>query len=219
MVPFLSECFHLADPVPPEAMDRFWSGGWRHFGGTFFRYSILERESGPDIILPLRLDLSRFEPSKSQRRNLRKNADLTVSVGPAAISPEAEAMFERHKTRFVDNIPDSLELFLGPRPGDMPCRCLELRCHLQDELVAMSFLDVGACGTSSVYGMFEPAHSRRGLGIFTLLQEIEWSRRSGMIHYYPGYATRGPGFYDYKKQFRGLESLDWADGAWRPLPC
>jgi arginine-tRNA-protein transferase len=62
--------------------------------------------------------------------------------------------------------------------------------------------------------MFEPAHSARGLGIFTLLQELEWARSAGMRYAYPGYATVGPSHYDYKKQFRGLEAFDWSSGKW-----
>jgi arginine-tRNA-protein transferase len=82
------------------------------------------------------------------------------------------------------------------------------------ELVALSYLDLGERATSSVYGMFEPAHSRRSLGIYTMLLEIEFSRRRGCAFYYPGYATREPSAYDYKKQFQGLEVLNWETGAW-----
>ena len=125
-------------------------------------------------------------------------------------------MFHRHKTRFTENIPDELVSFLGPRPGVIPCGCLELRCHLDDDLVAVSFLDLGARSVSSVYGMFEPVHAARGLGIFTLLREVEWALEAGMRYTYPGYATLGPSHYDYKKQLRGLEAYDWASGTWRP---
>jgi arginine-tRNA-protein transferase len=47
-----------------------------------------------------------------------------------------------------------------------------------------------------------------------MLLEIEFSRRRGSAFYYPGYATREPSAYDYKKQFQGLEVLNWETGAW-----
>lgn len=206
-----------AEAVSAEGMDRLWAGGWRHFGNQFFRYSVAEHAGTWQGIMPLRIDLARHTPSKSQRRVLRKNADLSVLWTPLRVSDETTAMFERHKTRFKDNVPDSLACFLGEPPGGGPCECLELQCRAGDRLVAASFVDVGRTAVSSVYGIFEPEHAGRSLGIYTLLVELEWARQQGFRYHYPGYAMTGPSHYDYKKQFHGLEALDWASGEWRPL--
>ena len=77
----------------------------------------------------------------------------------------------------------------------------------------MRHLDVGQTATSAVYAMFDPAHSRRSLGIFTMLEAIRYSRERGRRHYYPGYACVEPSVYDYKKNFAGLEHYDWRE--WR----
>ncbi|MDZ4289959.1 MAG: hypothetical protein U0984_18480 [Prosthecobacter sp.] len=203
--------------APPAVMDQLWAAGWRHFGTTFFRYSLQVDESGMRQITPLRLDLARFTPSKSQRRVLRKNADLRCEFVPAELSEEARSMFERHKVRFLDNVPDDLETFFSPEPATVPCECVECRVWAGETLVALSFLDLGARATSAVYGVFDPGHSRRSLGIYTMLKEIEFSRQRGCLFYYPGYATREPSAYDYKKQFRGLEILHWSSGQWQSL--
>jgi len=84
-----------------------------------------------------------------------------------------------------------------------------------DRLVAASFFDVGQEAASSVYGLFEPAEGKRSLGIFTMLLEIQHCREAGLRWLYPGYATHESSAYDYKKQFRGTEALDWATGEWR----
>ena len=208
----------MANRVPPELMDQLWASGWRHFGPLFFRYAVQEDElGGVDGILPLRIDLQRFEFSKSQRRVLRRNADVQVMFQPAERGAEAEALFHRHKARFTSNVPESLDSFLSTEPATVPCECQECRVTLGGELVALSFLDVGAESTSSVYGLFEPEQSPRSLGIFTMLKEIEHSRARGCLWYYPGYATRGSSAYDYKKRFSALQYLDWESGAWREL--
>jgi arginine-tRNA-protein transferase len=87
--------------------------------------------------------------------------------------------------------------------------------YLEDHLVGVTFLDLGASATSAVYAIFDPAHRKRSLGILMMLRSIEFSRGDGFRYYYPGYAYREPFAYDYKKQFAGLEWLDWQLG-WKP---
>lgn len=197
-------------------MDALWAQGWRHFGAEFFRYSLMEQDGGFQTVVPLRVDLAQLTLSKSQRRVLRKNADVVTEFGPASLSDDVLAMFQRHKARFTENIPESLTSFLSHEPATMPCECLELRCRLEGEVIAASFLDVGATAVSSVYGIFEPACASRSLGIFTMLTEMLWAREQGKRFAYPGYATHGPSHYDYKKQFAGLQGYDWTAGAWLP---
>lgn len=203
--------------VPGKRMDQLWSEGWRHFGSDFFRYSISFDENGLRIIQPLRLDIAAFTPSKSQRRVWRKNADTRLESRPAGLDPEVCAMFQRHKQRFATNVPDDLTVFLGRKPGQVvPCQ--EFRVSAAGMLLAVSFLDVGEESVSSVYGIFEPTHSHRSLGIFTMLAEIRWAQENGFRHYYPGYATREPSHYDYKKLFAPMSYLDWKRNVWLPLP-
>ncbi|MFZ4766363.1 MAG: arginine-tRNA-protein transferase [Roseimicrobium sp.] len=211
--PFIDETFH-AEQVRPELMDLLWAQGWRHFGVNFFRYNLMESQGDIQSIAPLRIRLDAFDLTKSQRRVLRKNADVVTEVLPATLHPEVCAMFERHKQRFADNVPTSLETFLGSTPESGPCQCLELRCRINGELAAVSFFDVGLESISSVYALFEPTYSARSLGIFTMLFEVLWAMTHGKRFAYPGYATHGSSRYDYKKQFRSLETYDWATRTW-----
>ncbi|MEZ0385618.1 MAG: hypothetical protein ACAI34_01025, partial [Verrucomicrobium sp.] len=68
-----------AAAVPPHGMDMLWAKGWRHFGRGFFRYSITEHGGRWETILPLRIDLAKCELTKSQRRVLRRNGDLSAT--------------------------------------------------------------------------------------------------------------------------------------------
>jgi arginine-tRNA-protein transferase len=93
-----------------------------------------------------------------------------------------------------------------------------LRVFEGERLLAASFLDVGQKAVSSVYAIFEPEAARRSLGTFTMLLELQFAHESGFEFLYPGYATQEPSAYDYKKQFTGVEWLDFDTGAWRELP-
>ena len=200
----------------PEQMDRLWEQGWRHFGTYFFRYPVAVHDDGIFRVMPLRLDLQRFVLSRSQKRVLAKNRDDRVLIRDASITAEKEALFYHHRRRFREHIPDSLHDFFSAEPATVPCRNREIGVYLDGRLIAVSFLDIGKRSTSAVYAMFELAESRRSLGIFTMLEAIRYSQELGCRYYYPGYAYHEPSFYDYKKNFTGLEALDWRRG-WMPL--
>lgn len=218
MTPALDDSF-ICDSVPAEFMDRLWEAGWRHFGRYFFRYSSQpDLAGGTQTITPLRIDLASCTFTKSQRRVLRKNADLRHDIVPAFLDDDIRSLFHRHKERFTSNVPDALENFLGPEPDKGPCECRMLRVFAGERLVAASFLDLGQRAASSVYGIFEPEFARRSLGIFTLLLEIQHCRDSGLRWLYPGYATAESSAYDYKKQFCGTEYLNWSTSGWLPSP-
>lgn len=205
--------FGRLEVAPPGLMDHLWACGWRHFGATFFRYNrTVDADGRASAIMPLRIPLATFALSKSQRRTLGRNRDLQVAVLPAVVDDEREALFHKHRIRFTSNVPDSLRDFMAsPEPHHRPCRCVAVELRLDGRLLAVSYLDVDQISVSSVYAIFDPAESRRGLGILTLLEEIRWARAQGKRWLYPGYCTEEPGAYDYKKSFRPIERFDWKE--------
>jgi arginyl-tRNA--protein-N-Asp/Glu arginylyltransferase len=209
------EEYFLCWSAPPERMDALWAEGWRHFGPIFFRYRRWRHGGRSLNVTPLRLDPARFELSRGQRRVLARNRDLRVEVGPTTLDAETFEMFEAHRRRFRSDVPDSLHDFLSHAPAEVPCRNETVRVYSGGRLVAAHFLDVGQTATSSVYSMFDPTESRRSLGVYTILLAVELSQRLGCLYYYPGYATREPSPYDYKKKLGGLEEYDWR-GGWAP---
>lgn len=198
-----------ASIVSRERIDELWSLGWRHFGPKFFRYSLMWQGGEWKRVINLRVDLERWQPSKSQRRTLRMNEDLEVDFAPAEPGEEERALFQRHKQRFSDNVPEELAEFLGTSPNGCPGACLQVSARLRGELLAASFLDLGARSCSSVYGIFKPEESRRRLGIFTMLCEMLYAQEQGLTYYYLGYACLESSPYDYKKEIRPVAIFDW----------
>jgi len=213
-VPDNDQSFLCPDATPAE-MDQYWAEGWRHFGIFFFRYLTALHGAKRFTVLPLRIDLERFVLTRSQKRVLAKNADTKIRIRPTSVDEEKAALFLRHRRRFKDNVPSSLNDFLSPYPAAAPCLNLELCVYVGQELLGVTFLDVGHTATSAVYAIFDPAEAKRSLGILMILHSIEFSCQRGYRYYYPGYAYREPFSYDYKKNFTGLEYLDWRAG-WRP---
>src|SRR5262245_52519082 len=101
---FIDEYF-VCSQTTPEQMDWLWAQGWRHFGAYFFRYSAAQHWGGLRTVLPLRVDLSKFDYSRSQKRVLAKNRDLRVVIRDTFIDETKEDLFYSHRERFKDNIP------------------------------------------------------------------------------------------------------------------
>jgi arginine-tRNA-protein transferase len=211
---FISEQF-FDDAVSADRMDDLLAEGWRHFDFSFYRYNYGEFRGEMRLVIPLRIRVPQFLPTKSQRRTLRKNSDLKCEFTEAEITPAAKELFRRHRRRFRENPPDSLYNYLSIfGPSSVPCEVKALNVYDGEKLVAASYFDVGRRSISSVYAIFDPAESKRRLGIFTILKEIEFALETEREFYYLGYCYEGSSFYDYKKQFRGTESFDW-DAGWR----
>ena len=200
--------------VTPTQLDALLADGWRHFGTHFFRYNFGIYEDRIERVIPLRIRLNELTASKSQRRTLRRNADLEVRFGRPVIDAEIHELFARHKLRFASGVPDNIYDFLSRDTS--PTEVQQISVLDAGRVVAASFLDVGETAVSSIYGIFEPQESTRGLGIFTMLKEIEFARDKGKTLYYHGYAYEGESYYDYKKRFNSLEAYDW-HGRWYPF--
>src|SRR3982751_5846588 len=97
--PFINEQF-FAERVTPAQLDLLLAQGWRHFGSQFFRYSYGFYELDVRLVIPLRIRIADFSLSKSQRRTLRQNTDLTPIVRPINVTSDAEYLFHVHKRRF-----------------------------------------------------------------------------------------------------------------------
>lgn len=213
---FINDDFY-SENVSPVELDALLADGWRHFGPNFFRYNLAVYCDEIRHVMPLRIRLSEFGLSKSQRRVLRRNGDLVVKVESVRITPAVENLFRSHKRRFKQNPPQSIYTFIADTPELEPCATFQQSIRTRDDdLLATGFFDEGENSLSGIYTAFEPTETRRSLGILTILKEIEYAISRGKEYYYQGYCYSGSSFYDYKKRFLGTEAYQW-NGQWEKL--
>ncbi|MCW5559444.1 MAG: GNAT family N-acetyltransferase, partial [Verrucomicrobiae bacterium] len=203
--------------VSPAVMDQLWAGAWWYLGTTFFRQAAIPWRGRMEPLLHLRVRLDRFRLSTSQRRILRRNADLRIVRREAKVDALRRDLFDRHKQRFQDGVPQALDDFVGPLPSQVPVSATEFDVFQGRRLIAVSYLARGHRSVASLYGFFDPRFSSRSLGLLTMLEEIAFARSEGCDWYYPGYALQEPSSMDYKKRFHGLEAYDW-DRGWLEFP-
>jgi len=201
----------MAAPVYQKFMD----AGFRR-SGTIVYQPVCE---GCSACVPIRVPVDRFTPSKSQRRAVKHNSDLSISESNPALTDEKLDLYRRYVTGWHGKDGTeagdraSLEEFLY----QSPVRTIEF-CY---RTPAGKLIGVGICdhcdqSLSSVYFYFDPAESKLSLGTFSAVHEIEWCRQAGVPYLYLGYWIAGCDTMQYKARFRPAEILQ-NDGIWRDL--
>jgi len=163
---------------------------------------------------PLRVVVSEFKPSKSQRRVWKKNQDIKVTVGPAVFSDDRLQLYNRHKIDRGLSV-DGKVMTREGYEGWFLRSCVqtvEFCFELNGRLVGVSIVDVGARDTSSVYHFFDPDMSTRSMGTFSALVEIAWGRSRGGRYHYLGLYVGDCDRLNYKARFKPNERL--ASGSW-----
>lgn len=167
--------------------------------------------------VPIRIAVAQFAPNRSQRRCLRRNADVSVRIGAPHRTPERFALYQRylaarHAGAGMDNpAPEDFDQFLCSRWGRT--RFLEL--FLGEALVAVAVTDHLPDAISAVYTFYEPTLTQRGLGTLAILKQIEWAKDEAISYLYLGYWIEGHPKMGYKARFRPLQALH--AGRWQEL--
>jgi len=168
----------------------------------------------------IRVPVATFRPSKSQRRALRRCADVRVEYGSPTFSPEKLALFNKHKqVRDLTSDEDGAMTPLGYISWLVQScfQTMEMRYYLGDRLIAVGIVDLGAVAMSSVYFYFdpEPEISRLSPGVMSVLRELDFCRRTGREHLYLGLFVHDCRQLNYKGGYRPHERL--FDGDWRAV--
>lgn len=181
--------------------------GFRRSGRFFYRPACHDCHE----CVPLRVPVKEFRPSRSQRRCLYRNKDITVTLGRPAFSEEKFSLYDRYVRGKHDDTratePSALCDFLYTPVVDS----LEF-CYRDPggRLLAVGICDVFEDALSSVYCFYDPLESKRGLGTFTALNEVQYAQQQGLAYYLVGYYVSGCSAMSYKASFRPYELLDMA---------
>lgn len=197
--------------------------GWRRHGVHFFRPGCPACRQ----CRSLRVDVARFRPSKSQRRCLRRNADVTIEIGPPSCTPEHLELYDAyhrdmHERRGWPYRPVDADSYVESFVfGEFPF-AREFRYVREGRLVGVGLVDAFPEGLSSVYFYHDPGWRPLGPGTFSVLTEIETARALGVPWLYLGYWIAACPSMTYKNRFAPHEMLreyvaDGAEPEWVPV--
>jgi arginyl-tRNA--protein-N-Asp/Glu arginylyltransferase len=165
--------------------------------------------------VPVRVPVERFVARRGQRRTLRANRDIRVTARESEFCEEHFLLYDRylgarHANGGMDN-PTRRQYreFLLSSWADT----LMYEFRLGGHLVAVAVVDLLMDGVSSVYTFFDPEFSKRGIGVYCILWQIEETRRLGLQWLYLGYWIAGSPKMLYKQEF--LPQERFIDGRWQ----
>lgn len=171
-----------------------------------------------------RIRVADFTPSKSQKRALRRNADLRREATSPWATEEQFALFRRYlDSRHSDGgMADMDVLEFAAMIEETPIRSRLVEYSADPEhgerrrkLTAVCLTDILDDGVSMVYSFYEPARISDSLGTFVILDHVEIAREAGLPYVYLGYWVPGSRKMGYKANFGALEV--YIGGRWQPI--
>lgn len=201
----MAYAFSIEEMVP-ELYESLISQGFRRNGYYFYKNLCPDCEA----CIPIRVDVQRFRPSKSQRRVLRKNRDIRITRHPVCFDPEDFALYRKYCSIRHDSLEvrEDYTRFLI----DSPVATEMMRYYVGDHLMGIGWIDVLPDSLSSVYFVFDPDHAFRSPGVFSLLRELELCRTLGKEWLQLGFWVRNNRKMSYKNRYRPCQLL--IDGKW-----
>ncbi len=210
----------LTGPHASELNDALGRIGFRRSQGVAYRPSC----AGCTACVSVRVVTDAFMPNATQRKLLKRNADIEVTACKAWATDEQFQLLRRYLgTRHPgggmagmdeDDYADMIE------HSPVNSVIVEYREPSIDgargRLIGACLTDRQADGLSMVYSFFAAdVDSRPGFGNFIIMDHLIRAREAGLSYVYLGYWVKGSPRMEYKTRYRPLEVLGPA--GWRRL--
>ncbi len=165
----------------------------------------------------VRIPVRDYIPTRSDRRVLKANSDLSKAFVEAEASREQYELLQRYlKARHPDggmmdmSWPDLVAMI-----EDTLVRTHLIEYRIDETLVACVLVDALNDGLSLVYSFYDPDMMSRSLGRYIILDHVDQALRAGYDYVYLGYWVKDSPKMDYKARYQPLEGL--TDLGWQRI--
>ena len=200
----------LTGPHASELNDALGRIGFRRSQSVAYRPSC----AGCAACVSVRVVTRGFEPNATQRKLMRRHADLDVAAcRPWATDEQFQLMRDYLAARHpsggmvgMDDI-DYADMIEQSPVNSVIVEYREPSATGVGRLLGACLTDRQADGLSMIYSFFATDEDRPGLGNFIILDHIARAREAGLPYVYLGYWVKGSARMAYKTRYRPMEVL------------
>ena len=194
--------------------------GFRRSQNVLYRPSCAECSA----CLSARIRVADFQPGRSQKRILKRNAHLRRNATSPWATEDQFTLFRRYlDSRHADGGMADMDIFeFAAMIEETPIKSRVIEYTRPPEagergrpLAAVCLTDVFDDGLSMVYSFYDPDLSAQSLGTHVILDHIAIAREAGLPYVYLGYWVPGSRKMGYKAGFDALEI--YKAGCWQPV--
>lgn len=202
----------LKGPGADDLNDALGRIGFRRSQTVAYRPSCIDCAA----CVSVRVIADQFQPSGTQRRIMKRNADLVVTTCKPWSTPEQFELLQRYlSVRHPGGGMAAMdEMDFADMVEHTPVKSyvIEYREPTVDgspgRLVGACLTDEQGDGLSMIYSFYDPHHeTRSGLGTFIILDHILRAAKVGLPYVYLGYWVEGSPRMQYKVRYRPMEKL------------
>ncbi len=171
--------------------------------------------------IAVRLVLSEFAPTRSQKRAYKQHSNLTTQVLPLHFNQQHYALYESYQSlRHQDETAgessatskddaEQYRQFLCQ--SNVESLMIEFK-DANNQVKIVSVVDIVNDGVSAVYTFYDATETKASYGTYSIMWLAEWAKNLNLPYLYLGYWIQDSQKMAYKEQFKPQQKL--IDGEW-----
>lgn len=169
--------------------------------------------------VPVRIDVNRFKPNRTQRKLFAKQSRYQVQMVPLVFQQEHFDLYTKYlaarhpASEMTQDSREQYADYMLETPLDSALH--EFRDAKTRQLKIVSLIDRLPLGLSAVYTFYDPDNAKESLGTFAILWQIDCAKRLNLPYVYLGFYIAACKAMSYKNTFSGVEGF--VNGVWQPL--
>lgn len=205
----LTTTLYRFDGIDAATYEKLIERGWRRFGRLFF----MPLCPGCDRCISLRIDVERFDFTRSFKRVLKANENTRLVIRRPTLSDEHLSLYNRyHEERKTSRGWQHEE----PTGASEYCQAFvegaknfgyEFAYYRADRLIAVALVDMLPMAISAVYCYYDPEFAHLSPGTFSVLRQALLAREKQVPYLYLGYWVPENKSLSYKARFKPFEVL------------
>ena len=171
--------------------------------------------------IAVRLILSEFTPSRSQKRAYKQHSDLTAQIYPLHFNQQHFELYESYQSlRHLDETASETSATAKDEAeqyrqflcqSNVESLMIEFK-DANNQVKIVSVVDIVKDGISAVYTFYDATEVKASYGTYSIMWLAEWTKSLSLPYLYLGYWIKDSQKMAYKQHFKPQQKL--IDGEW-----